>query len=202
MSAQPVLIRQSTRKLFRVLPLAFGMFAASGLILAVAIYSRSLLGMLVGVIAVAFFGPALFILVSAVFWPSSLTVDDRGVRCRFYSVEIEIPWENIRDVSGRAGWPALTFHDCEAVARAARFHGFPPLGWLLQIPTKAVSLLLRQPLANIYPTSCAQLAGAFRANERTFGFHYGMPSDLLERSNQEIVELLKRRRRGGPFGRD
>lgn len=56
-----------------------------------------------------------------------------------------------------------------------------------------MSLLLRQPIANIYPMNRKQLLQAFLANERMFRFHYGMPTDLLERSNQEILDLLKRR---------
>lgn len=37
-----------------------------------------------------------------------------------------------------------------------------------------------------------QLLRAFRAYEKMFGFHYGMPSSLLEASGPEIPAALKR----------
>lgn len=192
MGEQEILIRQSPRKLLRMLPLAFAMFAASAALLWVSIRSPNLLGVLGGGLAVSFFGPTFFILLHASIQPSHLMITAEGVRCRFYSLSLAIPWENVREVTGGAGWPSLTFHDCDAVARNATFHGFPPLGWLLQIPTKAVGLLLRRPLANIYPLTRGQLLGAFRANEKMFGFHYGLPTSLLERSTEEILTALRR----------
>jgi hypothetical protein len=196
MGEQEILIRQSPRKFLRVLPLAFAMFAASAILLWVSARSANLLGVLGGGLAVTFFGPAFLILLHASIQPSHLRITAEGIRCRFYSLSLAIPWENIREVSGGAGWPALIFHDCDAVARSATFHGFPPLGWLLQIPTKAVGLLLRRPVANIYPLTRGQLLGAFRANEKMFGFHYGMPTSLLERSTEEILSALRRYKDG------
>ncbi len=58
-------------------------------------------------------------------------------------------------------------------------------------PHEGVSLLLRQPLANLYPMNREQLLRAFRAYEKMFGFHYGMPSSLLEASGPEIPAALK-----------
>lgn len=57
---------------------------------------------------------------------------------------------------------------------------------------EGVSLPLRQPLANLYPMNREQLLQAFRANQRMYGFHYGMPSSLLEASGPEILAALKR----------
>lgn len=57
---------------------------------------------------------------------------------------------------------------------------------------EGVSLPLRQPLANLYPMNRERHPGAFRANERISGFHYGMPSGLLEASGPEILAALKR----------
>ena len=59
-------------------------------------------------------------------------------------------------------------------------------------PWWAVSLIIRRPLANIYPTNRGQLRQHFRANERMFRFHYGMPTDLLAERGREILRALKR----------
>lgn len=128
MSAPEIVVHQSYRKLLKMLPLAFVMFAGAGLIVAIGVLALSPAALLAGAIAVAFFGPAFLILVQALFQPSYLRIDDHGVTCRFYSAELRVTWDNVRDVSGGVGWPSLTFYDCEAVARAARFRGFAPLG--------------------------------------------------------------------------
>lgn len=194
MGREQIVIRQCRSKLLKILPIALGMLAVSGLILGVSFRSGSPVALFIGAVAVAFFGPAFLILAHELIRPSYLTIDDWGVRFRFHSLEMVVPWENIREVGGGAGWPSLTFYDCEAVARTTKFSGWLPLGWLLTISTKVVSLILRRPLANLYPTNPQQLLQAFRANERMFQFHYGMPSSLLERSTREIVALLKRRK--------
>lgn len=176
------------------------MFAASGALLGISIRSANLLGLLGGGLGVAFFGPAFLMLAHAIFQPSHLRIDEGAVSFRFYSLSLAVPWHQIRQITAGVGWPSLTFDDCDTVARTATFHGFPPLGWLLQTPTKAVSLILRQPLANLYPMNRKQLLHAFRANERMFGFHYGTPSSLLEFGTQEILAALRRFKRKANSG--
>jgi hypothetical protein len=189
---QEIVVRQSPRKLLKGLLLTFVFFVPSALLLGTGVLSAHPLALVGGGLGVAFSGPILLILLHALVQPSYLKIDDWGVNFRFYSVELAVPWENIREVSGGAGWPSLTFYDPDSVARAARFRGLPPLGWVLQIPTRAVSLIIRRPLANLYPTNRGQFLQHFRANERMFRFHYGLPTDLLEQSGREILKALKR----------
>jgi hypothetical protein len=181
-------------KLLKALVLALGLLSVSAAILLGSLRGAHFFGVLAGAVATTFFGPILLVLLHAIVRPNYLVIGDRGLRFRFYSVELTVPWESVREIGGGVGWPSLTFHDCETVARSATVRGWPPVGWLLQLPTGLVSLLLRQPLANLYPVTLGQLLQAFRANERMFRFHYGMPSDLLEKSNKEILALLRARR--------
>lgn len=193
----PMVIHQSYRKLLLVLPLACLMALASALILWLSSSILHPIGILVGVVGVAFFFPALLILLQALVVPSYLRIDDAGINCRFYSIELSVAWDNIKEITGGMGWPSLVFYDPEIVASTAKFCSFAPIGWLLMIPTKSVSLLLRRPLPNIYPGTRKGLLQAFRATEQSFGFHYGLPSDLLEKSNREILTLLRQRARRG-----
>jgi len=188
-------IRQSYRKLLLALPLAGVMFLVSALILWVSWSSLNPIGIVVGVVAVGFFFPALVMLLQAAMFPSYLAIDDAGINCRFYSIELSASWDNIKGITGGVGWPSLVFHSPEVVAATAKFWGFPPIGWLLAIPTRFVSLVLRRPMPNIYPATRKALLRAFRSTEQSFGFHYGMPSDLLDKSNREILTLLRRRAR-------
>lgn len=110
MGKEAIVIHQSKRKLLKLLPLALLMFAGSGLLLRVSILNRNPFGVVIAGIAVAFFGPAFFILACALIRPSYLRIDDWGVHFRFYSVEMAVPWKNIQEVSGGVGWPSLTFY--------------------------------------------------------------------------------------------
>jgi hypothetical protein len=190
-------IHQSYRKLLLILPLACLMFLVSAVILWISWVSVNPIGIVVGTVAVGFFFPALVMLLQAVIFPSYLTIDDGGITCRFYSIELSIAWDNIKEITGGMGWPSFIFHDPEIVASRARFSAFAPIGWLLSIPTKFVSLLLNKPMPNMYPATRKALLRAFRSTEQSFGFHYGLPSDLLEKGNQEILALLRRRARHG-----
>lgn len=171
------------------------MFLVSALILWLSWSSVNPIGIVVGIVAVGFFFPALVMLLQAAIFPSYVTVDDAGISCRFYSIELSISWDNIKEITGGVGWPSLIFHNPEIVAGTARFWGFAPIGWLLAIPTKFVSLFLQRPMPNMYPPTRKALLRAFRSTEQSFGFHYGMPSDLLDKSNREILTLLRRRAR-------
>lgn len=186
------LVRQATGKLLRVFPIALLMFALSAGILWVSLLRRSYVGTFAGCLTFSFFGPAFLIMLQGLVRPNYLRADDRGIRCRFYSVELGVPWDNVRAVTGGVGWPALTFHDPEAAARSARFWGLLPLSWVLEFPAQIVSALVKRPIANIYPMTSGQLLRMFRANEQTFGFHYGMPTDALERPGHDILAALRR----------
>lgn len=183
---------QSTGKLLRALPIAGLMAGASALLLLVGLRGAGLLAVLAGVLAFAFFGPALLILLWTVVRPNYLRVEAGRLRFRLYGVEASIPWGEIHAITGGVGWPSLTFRDPERVVRSIRFRGIPLLGWILEIPTRIVSFLIRRPLANMYPTTRRQLVSGFRANERMFGFHYGLPTSLLEGSTASIVEVMRR----------
>ena len=168
------------------------MAAGSGAILLLGLRGGGLQALAPGVLGVAFFGPAFVILLWAFVRPNYLAIDDEGVQFRMYCVEGRIPWEEIGQVSAGAGWPSLTFDDCERVSRQVRLCGVRPLGWVLEIPTRAVSLMIRRPLANIYPATAGQLARGFRANEEMFGFHYGLPTSLLEGTTEEMVRAVRK----------
>lgn len=185
---------QSSARLWKIVPLAVAMAALPALLLGLGLARGQIIVAGAGVLGLFFFGPALVMLAQAMVVPSYLTIDDVGVRFRFYSVELSVPWSAIADVGPGVGWPALTFHEPERVARSATFIAFPPLAWMLAVPTLAVSLMLRRPLANIYPTGPRQLLAVFRANAESFGFHYGMPSSLLEAGGPEILAALRRHR--------
>lgn len=187
-----VTFRQSTAKLLRVLPLAVAMAAASGLLVLVGWRGAGLGAMLAGGLGLVFFGPALLILLWTLVRPNYLTVDDGGLRLRLYSLEANIPWTEIRGVSAGAGWPSLTFHDCERVSGSVEVCGIRPLGWLLEVPTRLVTLILHRPLANVYPTTQRQIVDGFRANEQMFGFHYGLPTSLLEGSTRTMLVAMRR----------
>lgn len=195
-AADAVVFPQSRARLLRVLPLAIAMTGGSGLLFVVGLRGAGPIALLGGLLGLTFFGPALLILAWGLVSPNYLEVHPQGLRFRLHGLEATIPWEEIREVSGGVGWPSLTFHDCERVARDIRFRGFRPLGWLLEVPTRIVSLIIRRPLANMYPTTRRQLADAFRANERMFTFHYGLPTSLVEGSGREIIEAMKRARAG------
>lgn len=188
---ESVVFRQSTLKLFRILPLASLMAGASGLLVVVGLHGAGIHALLAGGLGLVFFGPALFILLWAFVQPNYLVVDASGLRFRLYSLEATVPWEEVRTVSAGAGWPSLTFYDGDQVSQRFQFRGLLPLGWLLEIPTRIVSLILRRPLANMYPTTRRQLVDGFRANEQMFGFHYGLPTSLLDSSTREIVATMR-----------
>jgi hypothetical protein len=191
-SDREFVVRQATGKLLRFFPIAFLMFALSAGILWISLLRHSYMGTFVGCLAVSFFGPAFLIMAQGLVRPSYLRADEWGIQCRFYSVELGVPWSNIRAVTSGVGWPALTFHDPEAAARSAHFWGLLPLSWILEFPARIVSALVKRPIANVYPMTGRQLLGMYRANEKTFGFHYGMPTDALERPGREILAALRR----------
>lgn len=193
-AADAVVFPQSTSRLLRVLPLAVLMAGGSGLLVVVGVRGAGPIALLGGLLGLTFFGPALLILAWGLVSPNYLAVHSRGLRFRLHGLEAMIPWEEIREVSGGVGWPSLTFHDCERVARDIRFRGLRPLGWVLEVPTRIVSLIIRRPLANMYPMTRRQLVEAFRANERMFTFHYGLPTSLLEGSSREIMDAITRAR--------
>ncbi|HXH81342.1 MAG TPA: hypothetical protein VNN07_00270, partial [Candidatus Tectomicrobia bacterium] len=179
----------------RILPAATLMAGASALLLVVGARTLHPLPLVGGVLGTAFFGPALLILAHALVRPCYLAIEPHGVRFRFYSVECAIPWSEVRAVSAGTGWPALTFHDPQRVADAARVSAIRPLGWLLAVPTRVVAALLGAPLGPLYPTSRREVLAAFLANAATFGFHYGLPTSLLEADTRELVERLRRAHR-------
>ncbi|MGH7388348.1 MAG: hypothetical protein ACREM3_02665 [Candidatus Rokuibacteriota bacterium] len=187
-------IGQSYAKLWRILPLAAVMAVVPALLLWVGLAAGRVFVAATGALGLLFFGPALLILLQAVIVPSYLVIDDEGLRFRFYSVELAVPWGAIKEIGPGMGWPALTFHDPRSVVDSATLVGLPPLAWMLAVPTWVVSRIVGRPLANIYPTSKRQLLGMFLANEESFGFHYGMPSSLLEASGRDIMAALRRRR--------
>lgn len=191
-AGEAVCFRQSTTKLVRVLPAAVVMAGGSGLLFLVGVRGAGLAAVLAGGLGLAVFGPALLLLLWAVVRPNYLVADTDRVRFRLYTVEATIAWAEIRAVGAGAGWPSLTFHDCERISRSVVFRGFPLLGWIVEIPTRVVSLIIRQPLANMCPTTRRQLADGFRANERMFGFHYGLPTSLLDGSSREIIAAMRR----------
>lgn len=175
-----------------MLPIATLMAGGSALLLLVGLRGAGLMGILGGALGLSFFGPALLVFLWALVRPNYLVVEDDGLRFRLHSVEATIPWEEVQAITTGAGWPSLTFHDPERVTRAVRFCGLWPLGWIIEIPTRIVSLIIRRPLANSYPTTRRQLLDGFRANDGMFGFHYGLPTSMLEGSTAEMVKAMRR----------
>lgn len=192
MAGDPVEFRQATPKLLRVLPVAALMAGVSGLLLLVGLRGAGLAAVLAGVLGCTFFLPALLILLAALIRPNYLIVDDDGLRFRLSGLEGSLPWGEVRAITTGTGWPSLTFHDPDRVSRMIHFRGIPLLGWVLEVPTRLVSLWIRRPLANLYPTTRQQLVSGFRANERTFGFHYGLPTSTLEGATATIVAAMRR----------
>jgi hypothetical protein len=199
MSQQPspdaIVFRQATAKLLRMLPLAFAMAGGSAAIGAAGLQGAGVGALLAGGLGLSFFGPALVILLWALVRPNYLAVDADALRFRLYSLEADIPWGEIRRATAGAGWPALTFYDCDQASHHVRFRGLKPLGWALEVPTQVAGLIIRQPIANIYPSTRRQLVSGFHANERMFGFHCGLPTSLLEGSTKEMVAAMRRRLR-------
>jgi hypothetical protein len=79
-------------------------------------------GVAIGVIAIAFFGGGLVLLVVRRPWRWSIVIDDRGVAWRRPRGEMLVRWENIAAIRFQRGSPTgfvtLTLHDPSAVDQA------------------------------------------------------------------------------------
>jgi hypothetical protein len=86
---------------------------------AVMVASGDLAGVVIGVVAIAFFGGGLVALVLRRPWRRSIAVDDRGVAWRRPGSEMLVRWENIAAIrfqrGSRTGMVALTLRDPSAV---------------------------------------------------------------------------------------
>jgi hypothetical protein len=162
------------------------------------VLAGSVIAVVAGILAIAFFGGGLILVVVLAFRRgglSQLTLTPTGIET---AEGATVPWSDVEEVgatsgSGKMVWLLLNSYNRYAASMTARSRR--EAGWKIRFMKPFAHLLRFLPLMRRYADRVRNPEDELAWNREHFGYDIGISTAWLDRSPEEFVELLERYRR-------